>query len=110
MMQCWNAQTESFASVQAGCAKLSSVVYVQVCRALLATSHSLCHVDYDAVHAQAAAKGSRKDLGQHQGAVAQAAGRNFRVLPVTGVCLACAFVSPLDIVLVSHAFGGSSNG
>ena len=94
--------------VQAGGEQLSSATCMQVCRALVATSHSLCHVDYDAAPASAEPKGSRKDRGQHQAGVAQTAGCNFRVLPVAGVCLACAFVSPLDIVLVSHAFGGSS--
>ncbi|KAK9805376.1 hypothetical protein WJX73_008329 [Symbiochloris irregularis] len=81
----------------------------KVCRVLVSTSQGLCHIDFEGPAAPTDAKTSRRHGGKlgANAQVQQAAGRNFRLLPLAGdCCLACAFLSPRDVLLVEREWSG----
>jgi hypothetical protein len=77
-----------------------NVVGLQIKSAVLHTTSSLCHVDFEAPAAAGAAKGRRRSR-LPQPDPARSAGANFRVLPLENPCLLCTYTSTNAALLVS---------
>lgn len=73
---------------------------LQMKSAVLHTTSSLCHVDFEAPAAAGAAKGRRRSR-LPQSDPARSAGANFRVLPLENPCLLCTYTSTNAALLVS---------